>query len=88
MFNPDLGHLLLLRMERHQVNRKGAAQFIKHLFKMFYGSTDISLKRLLMHMLATMIKEAVIVLITQLFFLMTQLCKLNVVSLSLGGGRE
>lgn len=66
MFNPDLGHLLLLHMERHQVNRKGAAQFMKHIFKMFYGS--ISLKRLLMHMLARMIKEAVIVLITQLFF--------------------
>lgn len=30
MFNPDLGHLLLLRLERHQVNRKGASQFIKH----------------------------------------------------------
>lgn len=75
MFNPDLGHLLLLRMERHQVNRKGAVQFIKRLFKMFYET--ISLKRLLMHMLARMIKEAVIVLITQLF--LTQLCKLNVV---------
>lgn len=30
VFNPDLGHLLLLRLERHQVNRKGASQFIKH----------------------------------------------------------
>lgn len=38
-----------------------------------------------MHMLARMIKEAVKVLIT---FLMIQLCKLNVVPLSLGGGHE
>lgn len=38
-------------------------------------------------MLARMIKEAVIVLITELF-MMTQLCKLNAVSLSLDGGLE
>lgn len=37
MLDPDLGHLLLLRLERHQVNRKGAAQFIKCLLYMFYA---------------------------------------------------